>query len=218
MVKLRQLDRRLKSLGEGEDFNVVPAAIGVGGSEGQSGRERRDLKADADQLIRRMHKDLDRLLAEAGLREQRQHQLGKLYEDSKSIMASTPDDWPLNGPLTSYFGYRKSPFGSRSEFHRGLDISAPSGTAINAPAEGIVVSTEWNSGYGLILTVNHGYGIVTRYAHLSQCYVEQGQRISRGERIAAVGASGRVTGPHLHYEVILNGIPVNPMRYLAKAD
>lgn len=214
MAKLRQFDKKLRAMTDSSPLLKKAAVSGLGGSESEASRPMAGLKGNAETLIRQMHRDLERLLAEAGVRERSQHEIGKIFEDSKSIIDSTPDSWPLNGRITSLFGYRTSPFSRRTEFHRGLDISAPRGTRIVAPADGIVVSTNWNSGYGLILTINHGYGVITRYAHISQSYVKPGQRVRRGERVAAVGVTGRTTGSHLHYEVILSGIPVNPMRFL----
>ncbi|MDY6850836.1 MAG: M23 family metallopeptidase [Thermodesulfobacteriota bacterium] len=214
MANLRQFDKKLRAMTGSEPRLKKASVSGLGGSESEASRPMAVLKGNAEDLIRRMHRDLERLLAEAGVRERSQQEIGKALEDSKSIIDSTPDSRPLNGRITSRFGYRTSPFSSRTEFHRGIDISAPMGSPIVAPADGIVVSTDWNSGYGLILTINHGYGVVTRYAHISQSYVKPGRRVRRGERVAAVGVTGRTTGPHLHYEVIQNGIPVNPMPFL----
>lgn len=216
MAKLRQFDRKLRATANKAPLLKERRRLAVGGSESEATRPKASLKANSVQLIRQMHRELDLLLAEASFHEQSQQELGKFFEDSKSILASTPNNWPIKGPFTSYFGYRPSPFGGRGrvEFHRGLDIGAPTGTPIVTPADGIVLSTMWNSGYGLIMTINHGYGVVTRYAHLSKTYVEPGQAVRRGEPVAAVGRSGRTTGSHLHYEVILKGIPVNPMRFL----
>ncbi len=215
MAKLHQYDRKLRAMTGSETLFGEMANLDMGGSEGETTLPQTILAKNTKSLVRQMHRHLDSLLTEAGLLEQNQHILGKYLEDSRSILASTPDDWPLVGPITSFFGYRKSPFGKEKEFHRGLDISAAEGTPIKAPADGIVIDTEWNSGYGLILSINHGYGLVSRYAHLYEALCEPGQRISRGQKIALVGASGRTTGPHLHYETILNGVPVNPMRYFA---
>lgn len=217
MDKLRHFDMKLRAMTDSAPLLKRAVKTGVGGSD-TSSQPMAALRGNTEQLIRQMHRDLDRLLSEASVQELSQHELGKIFEDSKSIIASTPDAWPLKGDVTSMFGYRSSPFGHRREFHRGLDIAASVGTPIVAPADGIVIATEWNSGYGLIMTVNHGYGLVSRYAHVSQCYVESGQRVRRGERIAAVGMTGRTTGPHLHYELIQNGIPINPMRFLASKD
>jgi len=97
-----------------------------------------------------------------------------------------------------------------------LDIRAPSGSPIVAPADGTVVSTYKNAGYGRMVIVDHGYGIITRYGHVSKVYVKPGQRIRRGEKLADVGSTGRTTGPHLHYEVVRNGITVNPIKYLSR--
>ena len=220
MTRLRQFDQKLRAMTGKTPMLQDGQEFGVGGSDREAEAPQASLKNNTQDLVRQMHRDLDRLLAESSIQEQSQHEMCKVLEDTKSIMASTPDSWPLKGTLTSYFGYRSSPFGGRSsEFHRGLDISAPAGTTILAPADGIVVELEWNSGYGQILVINHGYGVVSRYAHLSQAYVQAGQRVKRGEKICAVGSTGRVTGPHLHYEIIVNGIPVNPMRFLeAKND
>ena len=218
MAKLRQFDLKLRAMTRDNPLIKDKALKAVGGSDSADTGPRGELKAGSRELVRRMHRDLDRLLAEAGVCETRQHELGRLFQDTRSIMASTPDAWPLKGPVTSYFGYRPSPFGGRSEFHRGLDIGAPNGTPIVAPADGVVVDVDWNSGYGKILIINHGYGVVTRYAHISQSYVKPGQKVTRGQKICAVGSTGRVTGPHLHYETILNGIPVNPMRFMAQKD
>jgi murein DD-endopeptidase MepM/ murein hydrolase activator NlpD len=98
--------------------------------------------------------------------------------------------------------------------HRGLDIAADIGTPIRSPATGIVTAATVDSGYGKVITVDHGHGIVTRYGHCSQMYVKAGQKVRRGDVIGAVGNTGRSTGPHLHYEVRLQGVPVNPERYI----
>lgn len=212
MAQLRQFDRKLRAMTGKTSLNSKTPLTTTGGSDRDAVNPTTTLKGNTESLVRQMHRDLDRLLAEASVREFSQQELGAFIEDSKSLMASMPDIWPVHGPVTSTFGYRGG--GAGSEFHRGLDIIAPVGTPILAPADGIVVSTEWTSGYGLIMAINHGYGLVTRYAHLSQAYVEEGQRIRRGEKVAAVGMTGRTSGSHLHYEVIHNGIPVNPFGYL----
>jgi len=130
---------------------------------------------------------------------------------------SKPSLWPVDGRLLGPFGQRNDPFSGEGEFHTGVDISAPQGSAVRATADGVVTLSEWSGGYGRLVIVDHGGGIQTYYAHLSRFYVHPGQEIRRGELVGAVGASGRVTAPHLHYEVRLGGAPVNPYRYLAKA-
>jgi murein DD-endopeptidase MepM/ murein hydrolase activator NlpD len=218
MSKLRQMDRNLGALAARQPDLADAARRGLGGADTESSRPQAALQAGPRATVRRMHRDLDRLLAEASVLESTQHSVGKTMLDGLSIMAATPSFWPLRGVITSYFGRRESPFGGRQEFHRGLDIAAAHGTPILAPADGVVLSVDKLSGYGNILVVSHGYGLVTKYAHLHAAYVEEGERVQRGQRIAAVGSTGRVTGPHLHYETLLNGIHVNPMRYLAAKE
>jgi murein DD-endopeptidase MepM/ murein hydrolase activator NlpD len=129
-----------------------------------------------------------------------------------------PSIWPVDGRLMGAFGERTDPFSGEGAFHKGVDISAPIGTPIRATADGIVVFAETESTFGRLVRINHGNGVETYYAHLSRFYVQAGQDVRRGELIGAVGTSGRVTAPHLHYEVRLGGAPVNPYRYLAKTS
>jgi murein DD-endopeptidase MepM/ murein hydrolase activator NlpD len=134
------------------------------------------------------------------------------------IENAQPSIWPVDGRLMGAFGERTDPFSGEGAFHKGVDISAPIGTPIRATADGIVVFAEIESTFGRLVKINHGNGVETYYAHLSRFYVQAGQDVRRGELIGAVGTSGRVTAPHLHYEVRLGGAPVNPYRYLAKAS
>ena len=129
-----------------------------------------------------------------------------------------PSIWPVDGRLIqSSFGQRTDPFSGEGAFHKGVDISAPYGTGVRVTADGIVVHTAIESGYGRLVIVDHGNGLHTYYAHLSRFYVHDGQEVRRGDYVGAVGTSGRVTAPHLHYEVRVGGAPMNPYFYLAKA-
>jgi len=130
---------------------------------------------------------------------------------------SQPSLWPVNGRLMGPFGERDDPFSGEGEFHTGVDISAPSGTPVRATADGVVTFSEWSGGYGRLVIVDHGGGIQTYYAHLSTFFAYTGETVRRGEVVGAVGSTGRVTAPHLHYEVRIAGAPVNPYRFLAKA-
>ncbi len=127
---------------------------------------------------------------------------------------AVPTLWPVRGQVTAGFGQRMDPFNGEDAFHGGLDISAPSGSQVEATADGIVISAERDSGYGNSIVVDHGYGVTTRYGHLSRIFVIVGQEVKRGQIIGAVGSTGRSTGPHLHYEVRIHDAPVNPARYL----
>lgn len=127
---------------------------------------------------------------------------------------SAPNLWPVEGQITGSFGERIDPFNGEGAFHSGVDISSPYGTPIVAPADGVVTFTDMLGGYGRAIQINHGNGINTRYGHLSGFAVTVGQQVHRGDVIGYVGASGRSTGPHLHYEVRINDTPVNPYKYL----
>ena len=161
-----------------------------------------------------MHRSLDNLDNEIAVGEQDKIELHKFLENQKMVLASTPSIWPTKGWLSSGFGYRNSPFADRKEFHRGIDIATRMGAPIVASADGIVSFVGREGGFGRVLTVKHGYGMETKYAHLKEALVKKGQYIKRGETIALAGNTGRTTGPHLHYEVHLNEVAVNPLRYI----
>jgi murein DD-endopeptidase MepM/ murein hydrolase activator NlpD len=127
---------------------------------------------------------------------------------------SAPNLWPVDGQVTASFGERIDPFNGEGAFHSGVDISSPYGTPIVAPADGVVTFADLLGGYGRLVMITHGNGITTRYGHLSGFAVTAGQSVHRGDVIGYVGASGRSTGPHLHYEVRINDTPVNPYKYL----
>jgi murein DD-endopeptidase MepM/ murein hydrolase activator NlpD len=130
-------------------------------------------------------------------------------------MAATPSIMPTKGWLSSAFAAeRVHPILHIARPHDGIDVSAPMGAEIEAPAAGVVTDVGWEDGYGNILTIDHGFGIVTRYAHCSKILVGRGERVKRGQRVALVGSTGLSTGPHLHYEVWVNGKPVNPIHYV----
>src|SRR5664280_2967410 len=132
-----------------------------------------------------------------------------------SMLAETPSIWPLYGLITSAFGWRSNPFGgSSSEVHDGVDIAAPYGTAIRATADGTVEQVGWNGTYGISVTLYHRNGIETLYGHMSRMAVAAGQTVKKGQVIGYEGLTGRTTGPHCHYQVIINGTAVDPMTYL----
>jgi murein DD-endopeptidase MepM/ murein hydrolase activator NlpD len=130
---------------------------------------------------------------------------------------SRPSLWPVEGRLMSPFGGRTDPFSGEGAIHTGVDLEAAMGTPVRAAGDGIVVHADWESGYGRLIIVDHGNGVQTYYGHLSSYDVVPGQEVRRGDVIARSGASGRVTSPHLHYEVRLGGTPVNPYPYMMKS-
>jgi murein DD-endopeptidase MepM/ murein hydrolase activator NlpD len=125
-----------------------------------------------------------------------------------------PNLWPVEGPITGSFGDRMDPFTEEGAFHSGVDISSTYGVPVKATADGVVTFADRYAGYGMMLDIQHGRGVVTRYAHLSGFAVSEGQAVTAGEIVGYVGRSGRSTGAHLHYEVRVNGGPVNPMKYM----
>jgi murein DD-endopeptidase MepM/ murein hydrolase activator NlpD len=127
---------------------------------------------------------------------------------------SAPNLWPVEGPVTGSFGERIDPFNGEGAFHSGVDISASYGQAVIAPADGVVTFADFLGGYGRAIVLDHGHGISTRFGHLANFAIAQGQFVHRGDTIGFVGLSGRSTGPHLHYEVRINDTPVNPHKYL----
>ena len=135
-----------------------------------------------------------------------------------NALTAPPSMWPVEGRLMDGFARRTDPFSGEGAFHKGVDITAPTGTTVRTTADGIVVQAEMVSGgYGRLIIIDHGGGYQTYYAHLSKISVRAGQEVRRGEVIGAVGTSGRVTAPHLHYEVRVGGTPMNPYRYLANS-
>jgi len=128
--------------------------------------------------------------------------------------ASRPSLWPVTGHISGSFGERLDPFSGEGAFHAGVDISSQYGDEVRASADGVVVAVESRPGYGRMVVVDHGFGISTWYGHLSGFRTQPGARVKRGDVIGYVGVSGRVTGPHVHYEVRIRGTPVNPWRYL----
>jgi len=137
-------------------------------------------------------------------------------ENQQALVRANPTSWPVLGWLSSSYGPRKDPFTGQPDFHPGLDISAGQGTPVKATADGTVESAAYNGNYGNSIVITHGFGIATRFGHLSQYAVRAGQTVKRGEIIGYVGATGRATSPHLHYEILLNGQPSNPLRLLTR--
>jgi len=176
---------------------------GVGGlrqNEDLSGSPYRD---DVDKMSFRSN----RLQRDLSILEQK-------FVAQSQLLSCTPSIQPVRGILTDGFGGRSDPFTGEQGTHNAVDISSAVGQAVRAPADGIVVKAEWANGYGNVVYLSHGYGYSTRYGHLSGFSVRPGQRIQRGDIIGYVGSTGRSTGPHLHYEVRLNNVPVNPLEYM----
>ena len=208
--RLKEFDVKLRIIANLENAQDTGSFLAVGGITPPAREPVQGIEADTQ----RMKTELDRLSTEAGFREKSFQELYSFLEGKKRQLSSTPSIWPVRGWLTSGFGYRIDPFTGLRQFHEGLDIANRLGTLITAPADGIVSRASNSTGYGLTVEINHGYGIKTIYGHLSKAYVAVGHSVRRGERIAAMGASGKATGPHLHYQVMLNDVPMSPMSYI----
>ncbi len=140
--------------------------------------------------------------------------LQAIFEDQAVLLASTPSIWPVRGYFSDRFGNRKDPFTGMPDFHPGIDVSTPRGTKVLAPADGVVTYRGSRGAYGNTLVIDHGFGIVTRYAHLEGYEVRPGQRVQRGDVIGFVGNTGRSTAPHLHYEVWVDDQLQNPIKFI----
>lgn len=159
---------------------------------------------------------LDHIEQAAATLESELGRIKDVFDRNQVKLASTPSNWPVRGYITDGFGNRRNPFGGGGyETHSGLDIATNHGTAIEATADGIVIFAGPHGGYGNVVVIDHGYGITTRYAHMSKIDVTVGQHVTRSKQIGAVGSTGRSTAPHCHYEVRLHDRPVNPLSYIS---
>jgi murein DD-endopeptidase MepM/ murein hydrolase activator NlpD len=212
LTHISQRDARIRVLANLEPIDPQVQAAGIGGPtvagiEGDAGsamRRASEVRVDLNALIRRAN-----LLASSF----------KETADSLAVhsarLSATPSIMPTQGWLSSAFSSMRShPILHVARPHEGIDVTAPMGTPIEAPAAGVVREAGWESGYGNTIVIDHGFGTVTKFAHASKILVREGQRVSRGQRIALVGNTGLATGPHLHYEVHVNGRPVDPLRYV----
>lgn len=160
-----------------------------------------------------LQQKIDKMREAIDLRRKSQEEVQGILNDQRSLLAAKPAGIPTRGWVTSSFGMRQSPFTGKRSMHDGLDIAARTGTPVQATADGIVSRVVTDPGYGKLVVIEHGYGYRTYYGHNSKIFVKVGQRIKRGETISAVGNTGRSTGPHVHYEVRLNGVPLNPKKF-----
>ena len=167
-----------------------------------------------DLLAKRMQSLADKIVEDVSLEEVRQQEILLALRQNREFLVMTPSIWPAEGHLTSGFGNRTNPFTGKAVLHAGIDIANRIGTPIVAPARGTVVSAGWQNAYGNCIVIDHGNSITTRYAHMETTVVSEGQEVKRGQVIGTIGNTGRSTGPHLHYEIRVGGVPVNPMRYI----
>jgi len=206
-TQLRTVEDRTRKLAIIAGISTLDetSAGGVGGVRNNDvdGNPYRD---DVDKMSFRSH----RLERDLSVLEQK-------FVAQSQLLSCTPSIAPVRGILTDAFGGRSDPFTGEPGTHNAVDISSAVGQPVRAPADGLVVKSEWANGYGNVIYLSHGYGFSTRYGHLSSFKVKPGDHVKRGDVIGYVGSTGRSTGPHLHYEVRLNNNPVNPLEYILNA-
>jgi murein DD-endopeptidase MepM/ murein hydrolase activator NlpD len=214
LSRLKDFDRKIRIIANIKKGEETATIMGIGGPSPSDIREKLKRENDDNGLIEQMRSDIERLKSEAMSREESLSELEKLLQSKKEMLAHTPSLWPTVGWVTSDFGFRINPFTGLIQMHEGINISNRVGTPVISPADGVIsdIGNDWI--HGKVLVTTHGFGITTRYAHLNRVLVRIGQKVKRGEKIAEIGMSGKTTGPHLHYEVRIDGIPVNPMRYI----
>jgi murein DD-endopeptidase MepM/ murein hydrolase activator NlpD len=208
-----------------ETNNMICAMLNIGTSGGTSelfgiggisnGDKELIKNSNDDEVVTaQILTDMMRLREESKRREQSLQELLIFFEDQGNLLDSTPSIWPVKGFLCSCFGFRRDPINRTIKMHEGYDIANKLGTPVHATADGIVIFAGIETGYGNMISLDHGYGISTNYAHLSAILVHEGDRVRRGQKIGLMGSTGRSIGSHLHYEVRINRVPVDPCNYI----
>jgi murein DD-endopeptidase MepM/ murein hydrolase activator NlpD len=218
LSNMREVNIRIRMMLGLDPPKVPPSPLGLGGKEessavilpGGMGGERETLASIASQLQQK----LAWLKDEAVIQERYLQELTGIVGARKAQWASTPSIWPVRGWVSSGFGRRVSPFTGKDTMHGGVDITAPLRTPVVAPAAGTVAFAGHEAGLGNTVTISHGYGMRTIYGHMDKVRVKTGQNLRRGELIGWVGNSGLSTGPHLHYEIEVSGVAVDPLQYI----
>ena len=203
MVFLTETEARVRQLADLDGVSQ-PIPVAVGGIPDTL------IISGVDTVQQQIHQ----LQLAIDLRRTSQEDVRNLLNDQVSLGRATPKGWPTKGWLTSYFGMRSLPEMGRRRNHEGIDIAASTGTPVIASADGVVARVDYSPSYGKLVVLDHGYGYRSLYAHNSRILVSAGQRVVRGDRISEVGNTGLSTGSHLHYEVHLNGVPIDPRKLL----
>ena len=202
-----------------EDLNLDEVEnLGGGFLHNDSDLENSYLNYSSEEIIENLDENLEQVSHLIEVQGENVDHLEDSATEYRDLQAATPSIWPVDdngqGYITSRFGYRQSPITGREELHEGLDIGVWYYTPVLSTADGVISFAGWRSGYGYTVEVDHGFGYVTRYAHLNNILVEEGQKVKRGDEIALSGNTGQSTGPHLHYEVRINGEPQDPEEYI----
>ena len=207
LSSMTEIETDLMGIACSDDDFTEEDLFGIGGPLGGDSIIGR-VRPDQDDIISDLESDIENLEAEIRKQEESFQELFSFLEEQENLLSCTPSIWPTRGFVTSGFGMRWG------RMHEGLDIANRPGTPIYAPADGIVTFTGIRGGYGKFVVVSHGFGYETAYGHLYSIDVKEGDYIRRGDFIGTIGNTGRTTGPHLHYEVHVNGVPVNPQLFI----
>jgi murein DD-endopeptidase MepM/ murein hydrolase activator NlpD len=216
VADLNALEQEIRVAANLDDSGDQENIFGVGGPPPDDLDTELALAEQHNSLMRDMHAQVSLLKTAAIRKQQDLKTLLTGVEAQRNLLARTPTILPAKGWISSRFGYRKSPFSGRREFHKGVDIAAKKGSPVVATADGVVTFCGAKASYGKTIVIDHGHGIITSYAHLSKTLINRGDHVKRGDTVGLVGNTGRSTGPHVHYEVRLNGMPVNPQKYVLR--
>jgi len=214
LIDLNRFEKKIRIIANIDKSSGQEGLFGVGGSIPEDLNPKIELESKHNSLLRDMHEQVEQLNVASVHQKDGFESLLKYLDEQRNILASTPAIKPVDGWVTSRFGYRTSPFTGKREFHKGLDIAALKKSPIIATADGVVAFVGLKGMLGKVVVLDHGHGISTQYGHIDKALKKPGEKITRGEEIALVGNSGRTTGAHVHYEVMLNGLPVNPEKYI----
>jgi murein DD-endopeptidase MepM/ murein hydrolase activator NlpD len=214
LVELNKFEKKIRIIANINNPSEKDNLFGVGGSIPEDLDPKLPLTEKHNSLMREMHEQARELSLASVSQEKVFESLINDLKRKRNLLSSTPSIWPTKGWLSSGFGYRISPFTGLREFHKGLDISSREGTKVIATADGVVTFAGRNGLYGNMIKIDHGHGMMTRYGHLEKMLKKRGDAVKRGDVIGLMGNTGRSTGPHVHYEVFLNGLPVNPKKYI----
>jgi murein DD-endopeptidase MepM/ murein hydrolase activator NlpD len=214
LVELNGFEKKIRVIANIEQASESENLFGVGGTSPEDMDIRMSAQEKHNGLVREMHEQVKSLEFASNQQKYGFTDLLTGLETKRNLLASTPSVIPTSGWISSRFGRRKSPFTGLSELHKGMDIAGREGTLIKATANGTVAFAGKKGLLGKIIVIDHGHGISTRYGHCSKLVKKPGEKVARGDVIAHMGNTGRSTGPHLHYEIRLNGIQVNPEKYM----
>jgi murein DD-endopeptidase MepM/ murein hydrolase activator NlpD len=211
-----EFEEQVRILADLDPMDEDTWEVGVGGPQLVTAA---DLLEPGGGNLTSLNQDVDRLLRQIRLQRHSYSEILERLKERSDDLNHLPSIRPVDvGYISSYFGRRTDPFTGRKSRHEGVDFSARQGSNVYATADGVVCHSKYDRGYGYTIRVDHGNGVITKYAHNAKLLVKKGKKVKRGDVIAYLGNSGRSTAPHLHYEVKVNGIAQNPLNFILPSD